>query len=93
MTPASSGSYRLEIKKSAVKAISALPMADRRRVDATIISLAGNPRPAGCKPLIAVPDTYRVRAGNFRIIYQVLDRVLLVLVVRVGNRRDVYRGL
>jgi mRNA interferase RelE/StbE len=54
-------------------------------------ALGFDPRPRGCKKLHGEDSFYRVRAGDFRIIYAVRDDVLVVLVVKIGNRRDVYR--
>ena len=51
------------------------------------------PRPAGCRKLSGTDDAYRIRVGDYRIVYQILDRVLIVYVVRVAHRKDVYRGL
>jgi mRNA interferase RelE/StbE len=61
----------------------------RRRIDAAISSLGENPRPPGCKKLVGV-DAWRIRVGDWRIIYQIRDERLIVLVLRVGHRRDVY---
>jgi len=61
------------------------------RVSRKIDALAQDPRPAGVKKLEGEADVYRVRAGNFRIIYRIEDRKLLILVLLVGDRRDVYR--
>ena len=60
------------------------------RVDDAIYALAVEPRPAGCKKLSGQANTYRVRVGDFRILYDVEDEVLVVLVVQIGNRREVY---
>lgn len=83
--------YRVEIKASAVKEIAALPGREQRRVIRAIESLAAAPRPPGARKLSGSEDVYRVRVGDYRIIYQVFDKVLVVQVVRVGHRRDVYR--
>ncbi len=61
------------------------------RVSRRIDALAQDPRPAGVKKLEGEADVYRVRDGNFRIIYRIEDRKLLILVLLVGDRRDVYR--
>ncbi len=53
--------------------------------------LAETPRPPGCRALAGEPDVYRVRVGDYRIVYEVLDERLIVHVVRVGHRREVYR--
>ena len=83
-------SYRLLIKPSAVKELEALPRKDRQRVVSRIQGLARTPRPAGCEKLSG-SDRYRIRQGDYRIIYSIEDVELVVLVVRVGHRRDVYR--
>jgi mRNA interferase RelE/StbE len=83
-------SYSLHIRRSAAKEISALPAKDRRRVVARIAMLATDPRPVGCEKLSG-EEKYRVRQGDYRILYQIIDADLVVTVVKVGNRRDVYR--
>jgi len=83
--------YRVEIKASAVKEIAALSRRDQRRVLAATESLADEPRPPGARKLVGADDVYRVRVGDYRIVYQIHDDVLTVHVVRVGHRRDVYR--
>ena len=83
-------SYKLVIRRSAGKEIEALPAKDRRRVVTKIQGLATNPRPVGCEKLSG-EEKYRLRQGDFRILYEIVDRELIVTVVKVGNRRDVYR--
>ncbi len=83
-------SYRIEIKRSAVKELEAVPAKDRRRITTKIQALAGNPRPAGCEKLSG-HDKYRIRQGNYRILYTIEDDVLVVTVIKIGDRRDVYR--
>jgi mRNA interferase RelE/StbE len=83
--------YRVEVKASAVKEIAALPKRDQRRVVSAIDALADDPRPHGVRKLAGSENVYRVRVGDYRIVYQVFDDVLIVHVVRVGHRRDVYR--
>lgn len=85
------GAYRVEIARRAVKAIARLPRGEQQRIRAAIDLLADTPRPPGCSALAGEADTYRVRVGDYRIVYEVHDRVLLIQVVRVGHRRDVYR--
>ncbi|MFQ5570580.1 MAG: type II toxin-antitoxin system RelE/ParE family toxin [Rhodothermales bacterium] len=88
---ASSSVYRIEIKRSAAKEIEDITrLRDRQRVVARIKRLAADPRPAGCTKL-SVQEAYRVRQGDYRIIYTISDEVLVVEVIRVGHRRDVYR--
>ena len=83
-------SYSVLIKPSAAKELERLPDKLRRQIAKRIASLADQPRPAGCEKLTG-EDLYRIRQGDHRVVYSIADAVLTVLVVRVGNRRDVYR--
>ena len=85
--------YRLEIKDSARKQIVRLPKPDQRRVMAAIADLADTPRPDGVRKIVGADSAYRIRVGDYRIVYEIHNRVLTVYVVRVGHRKDVYRGL
>ena len=83
--------YRVEIKTSAAKEIRAISRKkDRQRVVARIGALAEDPRPPGCTKLSGL-EAYRVRQGAYRIVYTIADDVLIVEIIKVGNRRDVYR--
>ena len=82
--------YSVHVKRSAAKEIEALPPKDRRRVVSKIQALGRDPRPSGCEKLSGA-DKYRLRQGNYRILYEIIDNELIVAVVKVGNRRDVYR--
>ncbi|MBW6457120.1 MAG: type II toxin-antitoxin system RelE/ParE family toxin [Trueperaceae bacterium] len=82
----------LRIKPSAASEIDDIAgKADRRRVVERIERLAEEPRPRGCVKL-AGGEHYRVRQGRYRIVYDIRDAELIVLVIRVGDRRDVHRG-
>jgi mRNA interferase RelE/StbE len=84
--------YRIEFKPAAVRALAALPNPDQRRIRTRIDALAAEPRPPGAVDLRGSPEGFlRIRSGDYRIIYLVQDRVLLVIVVTIGHRRDVYR--
>jgi mRNA interferase RelE/StbE len=83
--------YRVELRPAALRALRKLEPAIRRRIGSTIDQLAHAPRPPGVEKLQGQEDRYRVRVGEYRVIYQIEDRVLLILVVRVGHRRNVYR--
>jgi mRNA interferase RelE/StbE len=83
-------SYRLLIKPSAVKELEALPAKDRRRIVPRIEGLASEPRPHGCEKLSGL-EQYRVRQGDYRVVYGVDDDARVVIVVKIGHRRDVYR--
>jgi mRNA interferase RelE/StbE len=83
--------YSILIKPSAVKEIEAIPLKkDRRRIVERIGDLAENPRPPGCEKLSG-QDKYRLRQGRYRILYSIEDKDLLVYVVKVAHRKDVYR--
>ena len=83
--------YRLLIKPSAVKDIEAIPLKrDRQRVVERISKLAEDPRPSGSEK-ISGQDKYRVRQGRYRILYAIADQDLIVQVVKVGHRKDIYR--
>ena len=82
--------YKLLIKPSAVEELEALPKRDRRRVATRIQRLASDPRPLGSEKLSGY-ELYRVRQGNYRVLYSVQDADLTITVVRIGHRRDVYR--
>jgi mRNA interferase RelE/StbE len=83
--------YRLLIKPSAVKEIEAIPSKrDRQWIVERISQLAENPRPFGCEK-ISGQEKYRVRQGRYRILYAIEDQDLIVQVVKVGHRKDVYR--
>jgi mRNA interferase RelE/StbE len=83
-------SYKVRIKRSAAKELEAVPRKDRRRLVVRIEGLAGNPRPAGVQKLSG-EEKYRIRQGDYRILYEIVDEDLIVTVVRLGHRRDVYR--
>jgi len=82
--------YELRVKPSVAKDLHTLPKADVRRILERIEALREDPRPSGSEKLSA-QDLYRVRQGRYRILYRVADRELIVEVVKVGHRRDVYR--
>lgn len=84
--------YRIEVSPAAARQLRKLDPAARRRVQAAVELLAEEPRPARAKKLMGGDGEWRVRTGDFRIVYEIKDQVLLVLVLAVGHRREVYRG-
>jgi len=82
--------YRLAFRESVAKDLRLIPKRDVARILGRIRKLAADPRGAGCEKL-AERERYRVRQGRYRIIYQIEDDELLVIVVKVGHRREVYR--
>ena len=85
--------YRVHLTPRAVRELAALPKDAQARIDARILTLADNPRPAGVEKLAGGGELYRIRAGGYRVVYSIHDDVLLVLVVRIGHRGEVYRKL
>lgn len=85
--------YKVLIKPSATKELLAIPAKkDRQRIVRRIEALADDPRPPGCEKLSGY-DRYRIRQGNYRIIYGIEDDELVVFIIKIGHRRDVYRAL
>lgn len=81
--------YRVEIAESAAKSIAKLQPQVALRVRNAILGLEENPRPHGVKKLRG-ESAYRIRVGDYRVVYTIDDNVVLVIVIRVGHRRDVY---
>ncbi|HKR43271.1 MAG TPA: type II toxin-antitoxin system RelE/ParE family toxin [Paraburkholderia sp.] len=84
-------SYELVFKKSVAKDLRALPQQDVKRILQKIRALADDPRPPGCEKLSGL-ERYRVRQGSYRVVYEIEDRRLIVLIVKVAHRRDVYKN-
>jgi mRNA interferase RelE/StbE len=84
-------SYSVVLKASARREIEDLQKRDRGRVAAALGSLADDPRPHGCEKLSTL-DRYRIRVGEYRVVYTIEDAIVTVFVVKVGHRRDVYRA-
>jgi mRNA interferase RelE/StbE len=85
--------YQVDLKPSAYESLSKIPLPQRKRIGKRIDQLAENPRPRGVKKLSSDEELYRIRVGEYRVIYQINDKALLVLVVRIGKRGDIYRNL
>jgi mRNA interferase RelE/StbE len=83
--------YTIEVTPAAQRDLRALTPDILRRVDAKILALADNPRPHGATRLTGDADLCRIRVGDHRVIYQILDRTVTVVVVRIRHRREVYR--
>lgn len=83
-------SYDVHLAPAAVRQLRTLDVAGRRRVQAAIDLLASEPRPPAARQLVGGAGEWRVRTGDFRIIYEIHDQQLVVLVIKVGHRRDVY---
>jgi mRNA interferase RelE/StbE len=85
--------YALQFRPAAVRQLRKLPKDTQRRLRAATESLCRQPRPPGAVKLAGTDDLWRIRVGDFRVIYTIVDEVLVVTVVRVANRRQVYRGI
>ena len=83
-------SYKVEILRKAVQQLEILPAKDYRAVKSKILALGKNPLPHDCKKLKG-RDGFRIRQGNYRIIYDIREEILTVRVIRIGHRKDVYR--
>ena len=83
--------YSIEFDKSVKKTLSKLPNEVIKKILDAIAELADNARPNGCKKLQSKGDFYRIRVGNYRIIYDINDDELLVLVVEIGDRKEIYK--
>lgn len=85
--------YVVEFTPRAKRELEKLPKLIQQRLRPRIDALAGDPRPPGVKALAGVADRWRIRVGDYRVVYTIKDEVLLVLVLRIGHRRDVYDRL
>ncbi len=86
--------YTIQFDRRVKKDFKSLKPQDIKRIKSAILELSNNPRPNGCTKLKGDKhDYYRIRVGNYRVIYLIEDEILLVLVVRVGHRREIYKNL
>lgn len=83
--------YEIEVKASAIRELKDLPKIIGRRIARTVESLASNPLPAGCKKLKGDQNLYRVRVGDYRIVYARDAGRSILTIMRVAHRKDVYR--
>ena len=81
--------YKITINKKAIKTLEKISEPDYSKIKKAIFSLASNPRPAGYKKLKGRPG-FRIRQGDYRIIYEIFDHLLVVDIIAVGNRKEIY---
>ena len=81
--------YKLFIEKAVYKQLKNIPQRDYQKIITSIAALANTPRPPGCKRLKGRPG-YRIREGNYRIIYEINDKILTVTVIEAGDRKEIY---
>lgn len=82
--------YHIEFKPSAKKELAQLPRDTGENVVRAIASLAKNPRPHGYKKLTGSQHSYRIRVGDYRVVYSLFEQQLIIEIVKIGNRKDVY---
>lgn len=85
--------YSVEVSKSAARSLRKITPQIRHQIYAALKELEHTPRPVGVRKVVGAEDTWRIRVGNYRVVYTIKDNKLLVVVVRVGHRREVYRNL
>ena len=86
--------YKIEFDRRVKSDLKSVPTQDIKRIKAAISHLSSNPRPPGCKKLKGKKHEYfRIRVGNYRVVYTIEDEVLLIIVVRVGHRKEIYQNL
>ena len=83
--------YSVEISRTAEKQLRKLPRDDKLRVAKALVALGTDPYPQGCRKLMGYDDAFRIRVGVYRIIYSVSGRKLVVIILKIGHRKDVYR--
>jgi mRNA interferase RelE/StbE len=84
--------YSIEFRPSARKTLGELPSSDRSRISKAIQRISENSHGPGCEKLRGT-DYWRIRAGDYRVVYSIVESMLIVVVIRIGHRREVYRGL
>lgn len=82
--------YHVQIKRTAAKQLARIDLVPRHRIEAAIVGLASRPRPPAARSLVGA-EGYRLRIGDYRVVYTVADSVRVVSIVAVGHRRDIYR--
>ena len=85
------GKFRVELNRSAEKSLRRIPKKILPKILAALSGLAFDPFPDGCRNLSGEINTFRIRISNYRIIYEVLEKIVLVKVLKIGHRKDVYR--
>ncbi|MCY4014977.1 MAG: type II toxin-antitoxin system RelE/ParE family toxin [Gammaproteobacteria bacterium] len=83
--------YDLEISRTAERQLRRLPRADQARVVQAMLQLATDPYPRGTRKLLGYDDVFRIRVGQYRVLYSVSEATVIVVVLKIGHRRDVYR--
>ena len=85
--------YKITIKKIALKSMEKFPLHAIEAINDKILDLAINPKPIGCKKLINKINLYRVRVADYRIVYSIIEDLLIIEIIRVAHRKDVYKNI
>jgi len=83
--------YRIEFKQTAKKELAQLPRPIAKKVAERIKALAENPRPDGCKKLPGSAYSYQIRINDYRVVYSIVDQRLIIQVIKIGHRKDIYQ--
>ena len=83
--------YSIEISRTAEKQLKKLKPGDRPRVAKAIVALGEDPHPQGSRKLTGYDDVFRIRVGRYRVLYSVSGRKLIIIILKIGDRKDVYR--
>lgn len=83
--------YRVEFTRQAAKFFKNLPLQEQQCLKLKIDALSAEPRPSGVVKLASEEDLYRIRVGNYRVIYTIQDKQLIILILKIGHRKDVYK--
>ena len=83
--------FKIEITRSAEKRLRTLPRDDQERLAKAMLALAEEPRPRGSRKLSGYDDVLRVRVGSYRILYSLAEKRLVILILKIGHRREIYR--
>ena len=83
--------YRVVLTPAAERQFGKLPVQAREMIAAVLVALGANPRPQGCVKLAGAEELWRIRVRQYRVVYQILDDQLIITVVKIGDRKDVYR--
>ncbi|OGO30712.1 MAG: hypothetical protein A2Z29_00610 [Chloroflexi bacterium RBG_16_56_11] len=84
--------YEIELRRNAIKALDKIPKTARSRIASSLLRLSENPRPGGVEKVRGT-ELWRVRQGDYRLVYHINDENKKITVVRIGHRRDIYQGL
>lgn len=83
--------YRIEVSATAERQLKKIRREDAIRILRSISLLAGDPRPAGCRKMSGYEDIYRIRTGNYRVIYEIDGQQIVIVILKIGHRREAYR--